>query len=618
MNTSSFAIAAGLFAIGLFPARAADPEHGWRVLYDQNAPGAVAFSDWIAAAGRWAEKENELHKLGADSDAVLLLRTPVVRQATCIEYEAMSKTPGDLSLLLGTADGTFQDALFAGIGTRDNKYHKLSFNGKELAKTDAKPLVPGQWHKIKILREKGNVSLFVDGEKVLETSDMAAGYAGRYLALYGWQEGAFRNIRVSGKNDPELMQYLQNRAMAREIFANTPAFDLFAYAGARRNEIGRLQKLATDARPTAMRLPAESKVICKQLGRYIGWPTIARTPEGELLVVFSGDREEHVCPYGKDQLVRSKDNGTTWTEPVTIQDSPLDDRDAGLLVTQKGTLILSWFTWDFPDAEITNNVVWNTGWRSYLDKVTLADRRKYHGYWIRRSTDNGKTWEEPVRTPSSAPHGPVQLKDGRLLYVGRGWLAEFGVCGLAAVESKNDGKTWQNIWSKAMTNTDQQCFSEPHAVELPDGRIIAMLRYDGSKTENEGYLWQMESADGGRTWTPPVRTDLWGYPPHLLLLKDGRILCSYGYRKAPCGQRACLSYDGGRTWDIAHEIILRSDALDGDLGYPASVELADGNIVTVYYQVDKPGEKTCLMMTRWTPPPFDPPGAKAASAGTSP
>ena len=46
-----------------------------------------------------------------------------------------------------------------------------------------------------------------------------------------------------------------------------------------------------------------TRVICKQPGRYIGWPTVARTKTGELLAVFSGDREEHVCPWGKTHLV---------------------------------------------------------------------------------------------------------------------------------------------------------------------------------------------------------------------------------------------------------------------------------------------------------------------------
>ena len=67
------------------------------------------------------------------------------------------------------------------------------------------------------------------------------------------------------------------------------------------------------------------QVVCKEAGRYIGWPTIARTDKGELLIVFSGDRDQHVCPFGKVQLVRSSDNGATWSEPQTIQDLPAVD-----------------------------------------------------------------------------------------------------------------------------------------------------------------------------------------------------------------------------------------------------------------------------------------------------
>ena len=37
-----------------------------------------------------------------------------------------------------------------------------------------------------------------------------------------------------------------------------------------------------------------NKVICKEPGRYIGWPTIVRASAGELIVVFSGDRDDHV------------------------------------------------------------------------------------------------------------------------------------------------------------------------------------------------------------------------------------------------------------------------------------------------------------------------------------
>lgn len=41
------------------------------------------------------------------------------------------------------------------------------------------------------------------------------------------------------------------------------------------------------------------------------------------------------------------------------------------------------------------------------------------------------------------------------------------------------------------------------------------------------------------------------------------------------------------------------DGLDEDLGYPCSVELSDGSILTVYYQKLVPGKNTSVLWSRW-------------------
>src|SRR5690242_11901338 len=78
---------------------------------------------------------------------------------------------------------------------------------------------------------------------------------------------------------------------------------------------------------------------------YHGWPTIARRRNGELLVVCSGAREEHLCPWGRVELFRSGDGGRTWSPPAPerLTHGPLDDRDAGVLETRRGTLLVNWF-----------------------------------------------------------------------------------------------------------------------------------------------------------------------------------------------------------------------------------------------------------------------------------
>ena len=287
-----------------------------------------------------------------------------------------------------------------------------------------------------------------------------------------------------------------------------------------------------------------TKTICKQKARYIGWPTIAKTSKGELLVVFSGDRDSHVCPWGKTQMVCSRDSGKSWTQPVTINNSPLDDRDAGIIETAKGTLVVSWFT-----------------------SLLTDGRLMYVG--INKKVGDSKS---------------PQPLDEQLL---------------AAAESTDDGKTWKIVGYIPVPDNVKpgaKAFYEPHMIETATSNLVAMFRHHGKP--GQYYLWQSESTDNGRIWTKLHQTKIWGYPPHLLRLRNGWLVVSYGRRKPPYGIRACLSRDAGKTWDIEHEITL-SKAHNGDLGYPASVQLDDGSILTVFYQIDKPGEKTCLMATHW-------------------
>jgi hypothetical protein len=192
------------------------------------------------------------------------------------------------------------------------------------------------------------------------------------------------------------------------------------------------------------------------------------------------------------------------------------------------------------------------------------------------------------------------------------------------LRSEDKGDTWQLITMAydgvhGFGETDLLALPFDHAqglepVERPDGRALAMMRTEGGRNRapvyERGFLWQTESSDGGKTWSPPRMTEMWGYPATLLRLKNGDILCSYGYRRKPCGIRACFSRDGGRTWDIKNEAILRADALPegpgagkgaiGDLGYPRSVELSDGSIFTVYYITLGDGV-THIAATLWSP-----------------
>jgi hypothetical protein len=354
------------------------------------------------------------------------------------------------------------------------------------------------------------------------------------------------------------------------------------------------------------------RVICEQPGRYIGWPTIARTREGELLVVFSGDRDAHVCPWGKTYLVRSSDRGATWSDPALLNNTPLDDRDAGIIQTARGTLLVSWFTalgfLDPHSAEWQDvpQPLWEC-WCRHGDKLDKQIRGQWLGNWVRRSVDGGTSWGDPISTSVSAPHGPIQLSDGRLVYVGTAKrdyeLAAGHQQVLAAESSEDDGCSWERIGTVPVPAGEVSAhYHEPHVVETTDGRLVAMFRYQPPEMA-ERFLRQSESSDGGKSWSVAHPTPIWGYPPHLTLLSNGWLLVTYGRRIPPFGERACISRDGGATWDVAHEITL-CDAPSGDLGYPASVQLGDGSILSVFYQasdrtVHTRFRETSLLCTHW-------------------
>ena len=52
-----------------------------------------------------------------------------------------------------------------------------------------------------------------------------------------------------------------------------------------------------------------TRPICVETNRYIGWPSVCRLKNGDLMAVFSGDRAAHVCPFGKVQMVRQGTDG---------------------------------------------------------------------------------------------------------------------------------------------------------------------------------------------------------------------------------------------------------------------------------------------------------------------
>lgn len=351
---------------------------------------------------------------------------------------------------------------------------------------------------------------------------------------------------------------------------------------------------------------------------YFGWPTVARLADGTLFVAASGMRNDHVCPFGRTVICTSTDAGETWTAPAVVNDFPVDDRDAGIISPAGDTLLVSWFSADTRISSAMNDIdSWDDErkralYRDGLRRITDATAQLRAGFWVRTSHDRGQTWAPPVRVSLTAPHGPITLSDGRLLFFGKGALGELADTqqrnlDIGAMESRDLGDSWRPLGTVPLApGTDQNNYHEPHVVEVGPDHLVGLIRVqnwdDPEQLERIGEIpfsmAQTVSTDGGTTWTQAELLGFHGSPPHLIRHSSGVLVGTYGYRKEPYGQRIMLSYDEGDTWE--HDVVLRDDGPDTDLGYPSSVELADGSILSVYYQKNSSTDEKCsLLWSRW-------------------
>lgn len=350
----------------------------------------------------------------------------------------------------------------------------------------------------------------------------------------------------------------------------------------------------------------ESRIISWKPPLYHGWPTLTQRSDGELLLVFSGGRESHICPFGRVEMMRSKDQGLNWGWPQVLYDGPIDDRDAGVMETKAGSLLVTTFT-SLDYEEILNaalskrpgepgafTAIQLTEWQAVHNRLPPAQRQAELGCWMLRSTDGGVTWSARTRVPVNSPHGPLALSDGRVLYCGISlWDKEprVGVC-----HSTDDGVTWEWLADiPVRPGDDSKNYHELHAVETTGGKLVCQIRNHNSA--NSGETLQTESTDGGRTWAVPHSIGVWGYPSHLLRLKDGRLMMSYGHRKPPFGNQVRLSTDQGQSW--SEPIILNGDGVGYDFGYPSTVQIADDTFVTVWYEKMSTTPLAQLRQARW-------------------
>ena len=299
-----------------------------------------------------------------------------------------------------------------------------------------------------------------------------------------------------------------------------------------------------------------------------GHPLVCRLGNGEVLAVFQAwdaDSDWRILS------ARSGDGGLHWSEPRVLVDSPDSEGNVALGVLRDGTVLLGYETFR-------------------ILRGKDAPPARYLAYQVMRSTDHGRSWSSPVKVPDDpdslalASYSSIlQLPDGTVLMPLYAYVeGEEGEAGRQSsprhfsyvYRSRDGGRSWGDRSLIAAG------FNETNLVRLKSGKLLAVMR---EEQKPPGRSALTESSDDGRQWSRPrYVTGASQHPASLLQTPDGTVVLSHGVRHPPYGAQALLSRDDGRTWDRNRKIMLGYHSSGGG-GYPCTIRLDSGHLLTLYY-----------------------------------
>jgi hypothetical protein len=320
------------------------------------------------------------------------------------------------------------------------------------------------------------------------------------------------------------------------------------------------------------------------------WPNLTVLPDGEIIAsIFN--QPSHGLQEGDVECWASSDQGRTWKKRgVPVRHTPGANRmNCAVGLAGNGDLIAIVSGWSEKPIEGQKRYSKTPFRAAILDPVVC------------RSSDGGRTWKVSEQAVAArCPDGGVSIPFGDILAGKDGKLrvavysSGKAMVGLSKLKDANyifrsddDGRTWTD----PVPLDAKQPRNETAMLHLGDGRWLIAARYTD--------LGLYRSDDDARTWkfAGPLtaRSEL---PGHLLRLRDGRILLTYGDRTKSKGVEVRLSSDEGATWGEPMRLL----DFQGDGGYPASVQLPGGEVLTAYYASKIAGHDRYHMgVVTWNP-----------------
>jgi hypothetical protein len=292
------------------------------------------------------------------------------------------------------------------------------------------------------------------------------------------------------------------------------------------------------------------------------WPNLTVLQDGTIVATIH-NQPSHLKRPADIECWASEDGGRTWAKRgmPTPRDNPRVARgNVAAGVAGNGDLIVIASGWSDPASESRGTIL-----PSLVSCSTDGGRT-----WSIDAKAFSDKWPEIGRTKISpdgnlVPFGDILPGDDgglRVGFYGGASGATFVYC------SRDDGKTW----GEPVALNRDVVIHEPALFHLGDRKWLAAARLNG--------LDLYDSDDDAKTWVHRKKlTGLQQHPGHFTRLNDGGVLLSYGNRLDPKGVDVRFSDDEGTTWSKPFRVV----DFQGDGGYPSSIQLPNGQVLTAYY-----------------------------------
>lgn len=346
-------------------------------------------------------------------------------------------------------------------------------------------------------------------------------------------------------------------------------------------------------------------------------PGLTTSTKGTLLAIYDARWDSSRDLQGDIDIAlnRSEDGGMTWQPMQRILDMKewgnLPEKYNGvsdpciLCDERTGTIYMAglWMhgvldgeTGKWTEGLTEDSTKWIHQWIKKGSQPGLGVKETSQ-FLITKSTDDGKTWSEPVNiTPTTkkkewwlyapAPGHGITLKDGTLVFPSQG-RDENGLPFSNITYSKDGGKTWKTS-NPAYSNT-----TECMAVQLDNGDIMLNMRDNRNWNNREANGRRIcITSDLGETWKEHVTshntltepTCMASIHKHIYHDKNGKektLLAFFNPNSYDARNKLTLklSFDNGNSWPKKYWLMLDEW---GGLGYSCITSINDDTIGIVY------------------------------------